>query len=84
MQPRGERLNQITLLALTTNNGTYRTVLTPEFSGDWGLQAEVKPAGIYTAGSRSTFGYLEVGDPPWLNEWMTSRQQYSSHPMCTA
>ena len=55
--------NQTTLLALTRNNGTYLTVFTPEFSGDWSLQAEVKPDDIYTAGSRSTFEHLKVGGP---------------------
>jgi len=56
-------VNQTTLLALTMSDGTYLTVFTPLLSGDWSLQAEVKPDGIYTAGSRSTFEHLEVGGP---------------------
>jgi hypothetical protein len=56
-------VNQTTLLALTMSDGTYLTVFTPELSGDWSLQAEVKPDGIYTAGSRSPFEHLEVGGP---------------------
>jgi len=55
--------NQTTLLAITSSDGEYLTVFTPLLSGDWSLQAEVKPDGIYTAGSRSTFEHLEVGGP---------------------
>jgi hypothetical protein len=55
--------NQTTLLAITRSDGAYLTVFTPEHSGDWSLQAEVKADSIYTAGSRSTFEHLEVGGP---------------------
>jgi hypothetical protein len=55
--------NQTTLLTITRSDGRYLTVFTPEHSGDWTMQAEVKPEGIYTAGSRSPFEHLEVGRP---------------------
>ena len=55
--------NQTTFLTITRSDGGYLTVFTPERSGDWTLQAEVKADGIYTAGSRSSFEHLEVGGP---------------------
>jgi len=55
--------NQTTLLAITRSDGKYLTVFTPDRSGDWSLQAEVKADDIYTAGSRSPFEHLEVGGP---------------------
>lgn len=38
-------------------------MFTPNRSGEWSLQAEVKPDGIHTAGCRSSFQHLEVGGP---------------------
>ncbi|MCW4049484.1 MAG: hypothetical protein NWE89_07075 [Candidatus Bathyarchaeota archaeon] len=55
--------NETTLLALTDGEGKYATVFTPEITGTWSLQAEVKPDDIYTAGSRSSFERLDVGGP---------------------
>ena len=55
--------NQTTLLALTDNDGLYRTVFTPGTQGEWTLQTVVDPDGIYTDGARSSFEKLLVSGP---------------------
>ena len=51
------------LIALTEDDGTFRTLFTPEQQGEWTLQAVVAAEGIYTDGARSPFVKLQVGGP---------------------
>ena len=56
-------LNTTQLLALTDENGTYRTTFTPPAMGEWTLYAEVPADGIYTEAAHSLPKTLEVRDP---------------------
>jgi len=53
----------VTLIALTDDEGNYRTLFSPEQQGEWTLQAAVGADGIYTEGARSPFARLQVGGP---------------------